>query len=253
MTLISCVLWMTRLAGIAAFVNAVELLMLSRTQSRSLSDNGIWRAQSLSVEWGILRYLFGPRTYVALLLVQAIAAVMLTVVGGALYAGVLFVGTLLSAVRFRGTVNGGSDAMLFTVLGALVVSQMEVASPFAREGAVLYVAAQLTLSYLRAGIVKVRQRGWWNGEALTAFLALPAYSVPTGIPRDRATLRAVGIAVLAFECIAPVAWLNPRAAATFIGVAIAFLAECREPAQLNRFLLAWGAAMPALWYATHRV
>ena len=82
MTLISCVLWMTRLAGIAAFVNAVELLTLSRTQSRSLSDNGIWRAQSLSGEWGILRYLFGPRTYVALLLVQAIAAVMLIVVGG---------------------------------------------------------------------------------------------------------------------------------------------------------------------------
>ena len=253
MTLISCVLWMNRLAGIAALVNAMELLALSRTPPRSLSDNGIWRAQSLSNEWGALRYLLGARAFVVLLLVQAIAAAMMAVCGGARYAGVLVATTLLSAVRFRGNVNGGSDAMLFTVLGALVVAQIEVASTFAREGAVLYVAAQLTLSYLRAGIVKVRQRGWWNGEALTAFLALPVYGVPSWVPRDRAMLRAVGVAVLAFECVAPVGWLNPTSAAVFIGAAVAFHIGTALVFGLNRFLLAWGAAMPALWYATHRV
>jgi hypothetical protein len=32
----------------------------------------------------------------------------------------------LSALRFRGNVNGGSDAMLFTVLGGLAVAQESV-------------------------------------------------------------------------------------------------------------------------------
>ena len=66
-------------------------------------------------------------------------------------------------------------------------------------------------------------------------------------------LRAVGVAVLAFECGAPVGWLNPTSAAVFIAVAVAFHIGTALLFGLNRFLLAWGAAMPALWYATHRV
>ena len=253
MTIVSCVLWMNRLAGVAALVNACELLVLSRVQSRSLTDNGVWRASTLSREWGLLRYLLGPRAFGTMMFTQAICAVLLAVSGGALYAGVLLATTLLSAVRFRGTVNGGSDAMLFNVLGGLMVAQMGAAAESVREGAVLYVAAQLTLSYLRAGIVKVRQPSWWTGDALRAFLALPAYGVPMWVPRESAALRAVGIAVMAFECLAAVAWVNPIAAAGFIAVAIAFHAGTALLFGLNRFFLAWTAALPALWYAVHRV
>lgn len=252
MTFVSCVLWISRLAAVAAFVNAAELLWLSRAQSRTLDDGGIWRAHALDDEWGGLRPLLGARVFSALMVVQIAAAILLFVDNRALYAGVLTATTLLAAVRFRGNVNGGSDAMLFTVLAGLTVALWDGASSRVRDGAVLYIAAQLTLSYLRAGIVKARRRAWWTGSALTAFVAFPAYGVPTWVPRQGPILRAAGVVIVLFECLSPVAWSGTTAAAVFITIAIAFHFGTALIFGLNRFLLAWCAAMPALWYAVHR-
>lgn len=253
MTFVSCVLWISRLAAVAACVNAVELLWLARPESRALAEGGIWRQRSLQAEWGVLRPLLATQAFVALMALQIVAALLLFASGDALYAGVLTVTTLLAAVRFRGNVNGGSDAMLFTVLAGLTVAQLAPASALVREGAVLYIAAQLTLSYLRAGIVKARQLSWWNGSALTAFVAFPAYGVPAWASRDRGFVRVIGIIVVIFECVSPAAWFSSTAAAAFIVVAIAFHFGTALLFGLNRFLLAWCAAMPALWYAVHRV
>ena len=125
------------------------------------------------------------------------------------------------------------------------------------EGGVLYIAAQLTLSYARAGIVKAKERSWWSGHALSSFLALPAYGVPAWVPRrmpdDRLLLRLASVGVIGFECLAPLAWLDPVACLALIAVAFTFHAATAALFGLNRFLLAWTAALPSLWYAVHRV
>lgn len=245
--------WMARLAGFAAFVNAAELFAMRR----EFSPTGVWRADTLAPEWGALRFLANARLFTALTAVHAVAAVALMLSSnsqtGAIAALLLTATTLHAAARFRGTVNGGSDGMLFTVLGALAIAQWESAAQLVREGAVLYVAAQLTLSYVRAGFVKVRERTWWNGEALRGFLALPAYGVPSWIPRSPIALRLASTGVMGFECLAPIAWLSPVWCAVVLTIAVGFHAGAAIVFGLNRFLLAWGAAMPALWYAAHRV
>ncbi len=163
----------------------------------------------------------------------------------------------LSALRFRGNVNGGSDAMLFTVLGGLAVAQLPNVASSVHEAGVLYVAAQLTLSYVRAGIVKAKERSWWTGHALSAFLALPAYGVPVWVPRrvpnNLIPLRIVSAGVIGFECLAPVAWLDPIACLVLMVVALAFHIATAALFGLNRFLLAWSAALPSLWDGVHRV
>lgn len=250
--LATAITWMARLAGLAAFVNAVELLVMRR----DFSATGVWRADTLAPEWGALRFLANARLFVALAALQVVAAISLMLTDntqtGAIAALVLAATTLHAAARFRGTVNGGSDGMLFTVLGALAIAQWESAPELVREGAVLYVAAQLTLSYVRAGLVKVRERSWWNGEALRGFLALPAYGVPSWMPRSPIALRLASVGVMGFECLAPIAWLSPIWCAVVLTIAVGFHAGAAIVFGLNRFLLAWGAAMPALWYAAHR-
>ncbi len=271
----TAVRFMSLIAAVACAVNALELLAMRS----SWSSQGVWREQILAAEWGGWRIMLGAKGFLMVQVVQLVAAGVLATCGalvqlhadasvaepgvvasklaGSTFAAgaamVLATTTLLAAMRFRATVNGGSDGMLFTVLLGLSIAWLPTVPVLVREGAVLYVAAQLTLSYARAGLVKVRERAWWRGEALAAFLALPAYGVPPWIPRHPVLLRVASIAVITFECTALAAWSDPRVAAIVIATALVFHVGAAVVFGLNRFLLAWSAALPALWYAANRV
>ncbi|WP_373063217.1 hypothetical protein [Gemmatimonas sp.] len=255
--LATTIAWMSRLAALAAAINAIELLAMRHT----MADGGIWRAPLLTSSWGAWRVLLGARAFTVVLVTQLAMAVILAAVPGTalgcIAAAALAFTSWLSALRFRGNVNGGSDAMLFTVLGGLAVAQLPNVASVVHEAGVLYVAAQLTLSYVRAGIVKAKERSWWTGHALAAFLALPAYGVPAWVPRrmpnDRIPLRIASAGLIGFECLAPVAWLDPIACIVVIAMALTFHITTAALFGLNRFLLAWSAALPSLWYAVHRV
>ena len=249
----TAVVWMGRAAALATLVNAIELLQLRRL----LSDAGVWRAAILAPRWGAMRPLLEERGFVLILLLQCAAAAALAIAAGSpvgcMAAATLALCTLLAAARFRGTVNGGSDGMLFTVLAGLILAQWPDASTRVREAGLLYVAAQLTLSYLRAAFVKLRQPSWWTGDAIAGFVDLPAYGVPSWVPRGGVLLRIVSVGVMLFECSAALAWIDTRWCIAFLALAIAFHSATALVLGLNRFLLAWGAAMPALWFAVHRV
>ena len=254
------VVWMSRLAALAAAINALELLAIRR----DFTDDGAWRASLLAESWGPWRGLLEAGRFTGVLRGQLACAIMLAALPGtgvgSVAAAALAFTTWLSALRFGGNVNGGADAMLFTVLGGLTVAQLPAVAPVVHEAGVLYVAAQLSLSYLRAGVVKVKERTWWTGDALAAFLALPAYGVPMPvIVRGaqtsawwRAALCTASIGVMTFECFAVAAWFDPIAWVAVIAAALLFHTSVAALFGLNRFLLAWGAALPSLWYAMHR-
>ena len=252
--------WMCRLAALAAAINALELLVIRR----DFTAHGTWRTSVLAESWGAWRGLLGAQRFTWVLCLQLTGAIMLaaragTGLGSAAAASLAFT-TWLAALRFHGPVNGGADAMLFTVLGGLAVAQLPAVSPVVHEAGVLYVAAQLSLSYLRAGVIKVKERTWWTGDALAAFLTLPAYGVPISMPPRgpqasawwRATLRIASIGVMTFECLAVLAWFDPIVCVVVIAAALTFHTSVAVLFGLNRFLLAWGAALPSLWYAVHR-
>jgi hypothetical protein len=187
-------------------------------------------------------------------LVQFIAATALAL--GVLpgpAAAVIAITIYLEALSLDGPVNGGSDSMLFNLFGGLAAAAWPGAPEQLREGALLYVAAQVTLSYVRAGLVKARQPTWWNGSALAQFARLPAYGVPSWVPNEAGVLRAVGITVILAELAAPLAWTGPRAAVVVISAAIVFHTGAAIVFGLNRFLWAWSAALPSLWFAAMRI
>jgi len=236
------------LAGLASLVNALELLWLVLTDTRS----GLQGREALKTQRGMVLRVPDGRGFAMILLLQCVAAVALIARADAIPAALLLVTTYLTAVRFRGNVNGGSDAMLFTILGGLTLALLDDAPMFWREAGLLYVAAQLVLSYLRAGIAKARHRAWWTGDALREFLALPAYGVPAGVWSSPPLLRAISTAVILFECASPLVFVHPNFCALFIAAAFVFHAMTALLFGLNRFLLAWTAALPSLWYAVHR-
>jgi hypothetical protein len=239
---------MSLVAGVAVLVSAGELVALRRDPLLRALTGG----RAVEAERGVLAPLLRDGPVAGALLLQLAAGVALLAGGAAAPwgAAVAAATALLAAMRHRGRVNGGSDAMLFTVLVALAVAPLGGAR--LREGAVLFVAAQATLSYVRAGLAKAREGEWWRGEAMPAFLALPAYGVPAALSRPRGALRLAGLAVIVAECLAPLAWTGPRAAAVVVAVAAAFHLAVAYVFGLNRFVLAWGAALPALLYAGQR-
>jgi hypothetical protein len=243
----SAVVLVSGLAGLASLINALELLWIMRVWTSTPSRG----AGTPAVQQRF--FVHDRRAFAVLLVVQCVAAVALSTREGAAWAAILMFTTYVSALRLRGNVNGGSDAMLFTVLGGLTLARLDAAPMFWREAGLLYIAAQLLLSYLRAGLAKAQHRAWWTGEALRDFMKLPAYGVPAGIWSTPPLLRAASIAVIVFECASPLVFVHPRICALFIAAALVFHAMTAMLFGLNRFFLTWTAALPSLFYAVHRV
>lgn len=237
------------LAAASALQGTAELLVTRR----SFSDEGTWRWSTLAREVRWLSPLLAYRPFLAVLGARFIAAVLLLTGVHDGTAMVLWGSSLLVNLRFRGSSNGGSDMMLMVVLSALVVAQLGASSPVLVSAALVYIAAQSTMSYFIAGVVKLINAPWRSGDALASFLATPHFGTPVMLRQamsGRGALLAASWSVMLFECLFPLALLGPTAA-TFL-VTIAFLFHLGNVAAfgLNRFLLAWAATWPAVLYAS---
>ncbi len=245
---------MQALAGTASIVVGLEWQAIVRAGA----VDGAWPAPVLRPWWGWRAALMTPPVLRSIAVVQVTLGTMLVLAAmlrdrddpmGAIAAAGLLLTLWWTAVRVRGTLNGGSDGMLFTLLLGLTIATWPGTPPRIALGGVLFVAAQVLLSYLRAGIVKLREPAWWRGEALAAFLAIPAYGATVWFPRRGRWLRALSAITIAFELAAPVALAGPRAAVLYAVIACGFHVAVAWTLGLNRFLLVWTAALPSLWVA----
>lgn len=257
-SLSAAIAWTERLTALALALQTVELLQLRR----AWSDDGIWRWALLAPEH---RLLFGPlrasfarllpaRSFAVTLWLRLLAALALA--AGAGLAPVLLVTQVAIGVRFRGTFNGGSDTLSVVLLCALSLAQLLPESGTAQKAALLYIAVQLTLSYFMAGVAKLQHPEWRSGRALASFVGTGRYGAPRWLVRaldGTARLRVLSWCVLAFECGFPLAWSGPRAGAVFIGLGLCFHVGTWLLFGLNRFVFAWAAAYPALWWSSHWV
>lgn len=159
----------------------------------------------------------------------------------------LWTSQLAVAMRFRGTFNGGSDAMTMVVLtGATVAALPLRLGPLVGLG---YVAAQAVLSYFVAGLVKLREPRWRSGEALRSFLTLRRYAVPqwiTAILSRASVSRGASLVVIALECTFPLAIVWPAATLPYLAAALSFHLASTAMFGINRFVWAWAASYPAI-------
>ncbi len=243
------------LVGASVGVCSLELL---RTR-RSFARGGFWDWQLLRedfvaapgvVQRGLDGLLASPYFEMGLCL-RALAAFALIFVPNFWLALFLVLGTLAIAGRWRGSYNGGSDAMTLVVLLGLLPGL--AGQELAAQAGLAYIAVQGLLSYFIAGFVKVRAADWRSGRALGVFLNLPSFPIPMSLRRCSKRpklLRALSLAVIAFELGAPLAlwWPGP-----YLAAAMGFHLFNAYALGLNRFVWAWAAAYPAIVYWAERV
>jgi hypothetical protein len=258
--------WVARLIGLAVLVASVEL---GRSWARTVGPAGL-------LPWSIVRReherlprplraaldaLLGERGFVVVVAVRIAAAFALVVdpAGARPAAGIAFAASLLVSVRFRGRENGASDAMTNLVLLALCIASVGAVVGVGvdvdvEQLAVGFVAAQALLSYVAAGLAKLRSPSWRRGTALAAFVSVERFGVPQTLRRVLAQpiIGAVaGFVVVAWQLASPLALTSTWAAVSFCVVGLFFHAANFVAFGLNRFVFAWAATYPAIvWCAT---
>lgn len=247
--------WVSRLIGVALVLSSIEHLRLSR--ATSFTGVWAWRIVRRDLEGlpGLFRTagdrLLGRFGLRWLLYARLLVAGWLIVVPAPVPLAVGFLTTLLLAVRFRGAFNGGSDSMTLIVLGSAFVASLGEPDSTLMKIGLWYLGVQVVASYFIAGVAKIGHRSWRTGRALSAFLTIAVYE-PPGWAQRLLSGRFAGPlacwAVLGFELGFPLAMFHPVACLSLIGVAVPFHLANFGLFGLNRFVFAWAAAYPALYW-----
>jgi hypothetical protein len=141
--------------------------------------------------------------------------------------------TWLLAIRWRGTFNGGSDALTFQALIAIVLFKF---NPAWEPALTVYLTFILVASYFIAGLVKLKEPGWRDGSTLNAICAEYGLKARPGI--------AGAWALMLFELLFPLAVFVPW---VFLPLAAGFHLAAAYTLGLNRFFLTWLAVYPILF------
>ena len=224
----TAILWIERLIAIAIIFQSVELIQLRK------KITAIWGKDVLPSQ--VLR--------------------LLCCLGTLVYPDPFFclgmlLGTTLTFRTFAGSFNGGSDAMTFNILICLSIARLFSSTEIIPQIAIGYLALQLVMSYFLAGFSKLRKSNWRNGIALKNIFGSPFYEVPTKISRIALTpaiWKTLALIVLVFEILFPLALTSTTAALVFVSFAFIFHLGNFWALGLNRFVFAWLAAYPALFW-----
>jgi hypothetical protein len=253
---------MEALIALAVLLQTLELLWLRR----DFSADGIWswaliREEfadfPMPIRWALAAAL-GDRSFPVFLALRCVAALLVPFLAPPALGGVLsflWLNSLLVSARFRGTFNGGSDYMTLIVLFGTASAELVGRDTSWAQGFVGYVAFQCCLSYFIAGLVKIKSREWRSGRAIRDFVRTSSYDAPARLRRwvgSPSAAWAASWALMFFECCFPAALLGRSVCAAFIVAAWVFHLANVYSFGLNRFLFAWAAAYPALYWCAGR-
>ena len=242
-----------RLLSIAIILQTIELLMIRS----SWNDSGVWRWSTLKKEFHspLYSFFFSTRGFTLLLALRLLSAVLIWFIPCVTLNTLLFLSTWLISIRWRGLFNGGSDSMTIVVSIGLFFARATLEHLAIAKYAFAYIALQLTLSYLVAGWVKLKNPEWRSGIAMPAFLKTPRYDSPPEWVRKLfekpARAKAISWTIIIMECAFPLAWWSPAFCLFFLSLALIFHVLNFWVFGLNRFVFAWLAAYPALYFWSH--
>lgn len=240
------------LISITVFYQGIEMLWIYS----SWANDGVWRWEILKKDFSLktqnfLYHFLSERRFFALVVAQVILAGINIFHPKAWILGFLLISTALTALRWRGSFNGGADYMTTVVLLGAFIASCFPEYEITQLAGFAYISVQLILSYFLAGIAKIKQEKWRDGRAVAEFAVYSYYAVD---PRTKRLAKKpfyasfASKAILIFECTFPLALLDPRVCLVYLGVGFFFHLENYFALGLNRFFFAWLSAYPALYY-----
>lgn len=246
-----------RLCAFAVFLQTVEMFQIRD----SFSECGIWRWSTLKREFSsastpvrkVLDVIFSTPNFYILLAFRLMVSFYALFYTSSIALLFLLISSVLICVRWRGTFNGGSDYMSILVLLVLVLATSFAAYPSVGLACVYYLGIQTVMSYFLAGVAKCKRKNWRNGTALEGFLASDTYQaafLERWMPLSPKALVACSWLTIIFELSFPLALLSPHVCLMFIALGLLFHIAIAYAFGLNRFLFAWAAAYPCLYYSS---
>jgi hypothetical protein len=119
-----------------------------------------------------------------------------------------------------------------------------------RTASIVFVALQLILSYVAAGVAKLLSEDWRSGSAISGILRTQAYGTPTvavSLEQYPRLSRAICYSVIAFECLGWVCILGgSNWSLGFLATAFIFHISCAFLMGLNTFLWSFLSGFPAV-------
>jgi len=251
-------LLVSRLIFIGLLIEAVEVVALRAT----FADGGIFSRANLALlttgtrrQMRILAESGATTSVVAAMVIQVFAALVVVVDGVGCAAGVTAALCCLGTsgyVRSRRQI-GGSGAEQLTFIALVVFAMVMIAggSRHARQVGDAFLAAQVTLAYVAAGVAKVVSPVWRSGTAMTGILSTEGYGLP-GIAdlliAHPLLDRLACWSVIVWEVTFPLALVAPRAMlVAYLATGITFHVSCAVMMGLNRFVWAFCGCYPAVW------
>ncbi len=249
--------WIQGLISFSLILQTIEFLQLRKT----FSSGSIWDWEILKQEfesapkplYDFLNFILSNKNFSGFLVVRLVLATLTFVFPSPIFIFVLFLSTILISLRWRGSFNGGSDFMTLVVLMALLIATTFPEHPKVRIGCLWYIALQTCTSYFIAGIVKLQKKNWRTGRALKGFLSSTIYRpgwLESVLQNHPGFILFSSWFIMMFECAFPLALLHPKLCTPLLGIAFVFHLANAYVFGLNRFLFAWVAAYPALYFCS---
>ncbi|WP_137288981.1 hypothetical protein [Natronorubrum halophilum] len=255
---------MTFLVGVQVIVSSLEHLY---TWDR-FADDGLlnWEVSKRFIRTGgplapAAERILRPPRFRLLVIARLLIAITISVM--ALFGRVSWVLLLLLLTTHFGIVYrqmaglSGAFQMQLVVVPGLLLATLFPDGSFVQTAAVLFIAAQAVLSYLIAGVSKPISPDWQTGSAILGVFSTEVwgderlYRLLQRFPQ----LNWVGAwLVIAFECLFPIVlFVDPQWAVVVFTTGILFHGFNAVFMGLNKFVIAFPATYPAVYYANQVV
>lgn len=224
-----------------------------------------WRIErtdfcSDSIVQRILDFFFSPIRFSFFLgfrLVISLTCILMFVFGNSIHPVLvilLFACTMLFGFRSRHGLDGSHHMFLVVLLPCAIAKSVDADSTVVTV-CVMYIAAQLTLSYFISGVTKIRGNRWRDGTAFAGIFSTDAYGSPM-LFRLSEQLPICGLlicwCIIIFETLFPIVFFLPDYGQIgVLGIGVMFHLVIAIFMGLNKFIWAWWSAYPSLgWMLT---
>lgn len=238
----------SKIFSFGILLQAIEMTFISRDKNFL----AIWNFQNIEstlteaipFSKNFLKFIFSQKSLTILALTEFALATSNLFYFNALFVLFIAVIQLIICIRFRGIFNGGSDMMSFVLATGLIIGG---------KIGLIYIAIHAGFSYFKAGLVKVVQPLWLQGNAISDFLQISLFQDTqlTGkyLQKNKYFSFIFSWLTLIFELAIPVILFYPKLAFLFFGVAFIFHLVIYFAFGLNRFFWMWLATWPAICFS----
>jgi len=251
-------LLVSRLIFVGLLIEAIEVIALRR----EFADGAMFSRANLAVlttgtrpHMRVLADTGASAAVVASMAIQGGAALVVIVAGIGRPVGIVAALCCIATsgyLRSRRQIGGsGAEQLTFIALVSFALVIAAGGSRHARQIGDAFLAAQVVLAYVAAGVAKLASPVWRAGTAMTRILSTEGY----GLPRLAELLvahplldRLMCWSVVAWEVAFPLALVGPRSAlVAFLTIGAVFHVSCAVLMGLNRFVWAFCGCYPAVW------